>query len=189
MSPWCGTAVYMSAANLVCAGSGIFASHSAPSADVPSISKGTTASPLSVFPSAAEFLSLTLSAPASSGTQELGSDLELPRLDIPQHPQKCTQRIQHPAWTPVFWEKLLITNIITATTDQQHDPITLWCTFNQDYLMLSLCVSLPVLSRTMLFHTYFCAALQHRSGMFYLHFIMCHLYRRCSCKVITAAHH
>lgn len=189
MPPWHGTAVYMSAANLVRAGSEIFASCSAPCADVPGVSKGTRASPASVFPSAAEFLSLTLSAPGSSETQKLGGSLELPSLDIPQHPQKRTQRIQRSARTPVFWEKLLITHIISATTDQWHNLITLWCTFNQDYLKLCLHVSFPVLSHTMLFHTYFCAALQHRSGMFYVHFIVCRLYRRWSCKVITAAHH
>lgn len=149
MPPWCGIAVYTSAANLVRAGSGIFASCSAPRAQSQQRDDS-----LACPPSAAEFLSLSLSAPGSSGTQELGGDLELPSLDISQHSQKCTQRIQHSAQTPAFWEKLLITNIITATTDQRHDLITLRCTFNKDYLKLSLCTSFPVLSRAMLFHTF-----------------------------------
>lgn len=123
-------------------------------------------------PSAAEFLSLNLSAPGSSGTQELGGDLELPSLDISQHSQKCTQRIQHSAQTPAFWEKLLITNIITATTDQRHDLITLRCTFNKDYLKLSLCTSFPVLSRAIAI-PHFCAALQRIRRVCFIFTLSC----------------
>lgn len=170
MPPWCGIAVYTSAANLVRAGSGIFAPCSAPRAQ--SQQRDDSLACQRVPPSAAEFLSLNLSAPGSSGTQELGGDLELPSLDISQHSQKCTQRIQHSAQTPAFWEKLLITNIITATTDQRHDLITLRCTFNKDYLKLSLCTSFPVLSRAIAI-PHFCAALQRIRRVCFIFTLSC----------------
>lgn len=54
-------------------------------------------------------------APGSSGTPQLGSNLELPCLHTAQHPQKHPQRGQHSARTPGSWAKLLITNTITTT--------------------------------------------------------------------------
>lgn len=45
-------------------------------------------------------------------------------------------------------------------TNQQHNLITPWCTFNQDYLILHLCARFPLLSCKRLIDIYFYAVLQ-----------------------------
>lgn len=101
-------------------------------------------------------------APGSSGTPALGSNLELPCLQTAQHPEKHPQRGERTtvSTNTRLWSKAAYCKYHYNNTNQQHNLITPWCTFNQDYLILHLCASFPLLSRTGLFHIYFCAVLQ-----------------------------
>lgn len=139
-------------------GSETFGSCSSPCAEEPRVSKGLAASSATSSSSAVQLPSLTwLLAPL--GHQNWEATLSCPvhthhstRRNTPERTALCTNtRLQSKA----AYSKYHYNN-----TNQQHNLITPWCTFNQDYLILHLCASFPLLSRTRLLHIYFYAVLQ-----------------------------
>ena len=162
MPPRRGTAVHMAAANLLREGSAIFAECSVCRRAQSQQSNNSLTSPhvpLCSGVSEPRFVcSLFFWDPRTARQPWVAQcrHTPAPSEKHPENTARCTNTS--------LWEKLLITNTITATTDQKHDLIPLWCASNQDYLKLCLCVSFPIPSHTMLFHTYFCAAVNTKVG-------------------------
>lgn len=136
--------------------SGTFGSCPAPCADEPGVSKGPTASSATSSSSAVELPSLTWVLWDTRTVQQpwaaLFTHSTAPTETPPENTALCrnTSLLSKAAYYKCHYNN----------TNQQHNLITPWCTFNQDYLILHLCASFPLLSRTRLFHIYFYAVLQ-----------------------------